>query len=335
MSGSTIVQRLFVLLCTLLLAACAGTIQRESGAGARRVQGASYSGVEIVLNDEARRAQGDNPLFNARELGEYVRKQLDAHELLNAQGTHRVEVTIEHMRVRSAAAAVILGIMAGADSIDGYVRVYDANGRQVHGYKVNASYALGGLAGGQDTTRLGWLYAKFAELTVAELAGETPDVAVAKGKAHGGAATSTVSITPDTAGASRGGTRIAPPPSPAPAPRVAAAPAVAQLALADSDPAQPRRIASGFAAIDDLDAIPYLSDRGRSEYEKWLKLPTPRAFAIASNGYFWHTSGLKPREEGLPTDPAERALLMCERNAKQACKLYAVNRSVVWSNAGN
>src|SRR3954462_9826198 len=107
MSASTIVQRLIVLVCTLLLAACAGTIQRESGAGARRVQGASYKGVEIVLNDEARRAQGDNPLFNARELGDYVRKQLDAHELLNAQGTHRVEVTIEHMRVRSAAAAML------------------------------------------------------------------------------------------------------------------------------------------------------------------------------------------------------------------------------------
>jgi hypothetical protein len=117
MSASTFVQRLVALLGTLLLAACAGTIQRESGAGARRVEGATYTGVEIVLSEDARRAQKDNPLFNARELGEYVRKQIESRDLLNAQGTHRVEVTIEHMRVRSAAAAVLLGVMAGADSI--------------------------------------------------------------------------------------------------------------------------------------------------------------------------------------------------------------------------
>ena len=93
---------------------------------------------------------------------------------------------------------------------------------------------------------------------------------------------------------------------------------------------QPPRIASGFAAIDDIDAIPYLSDRGRDDYAQWLKLPTPRAFAIADDGHYWHTSGLKPKDETLPADPSERALLMCERNAKRPCKLYAVNRSVVW-----
>jgi uncharacterized protein YbjQ (UPF0145 family) len=94
---------------------------------------------------------------------------------------------------------------------------------------------------------------------------------------------------------------------------------------------QPRHIASGFAAIDDIDAIPYLSDRGRSDYAAWLKLPTPRAFAIAPNGYYWHTSGVRPRDEALPTDPVERALLLCERNAKRPCKLYAVNGAVVWT----
>jgi hypothetical protein len=321
MSASTFVQRLVALLGTLLLAACAGTIQRESGAGARRVEGATYTGVEIVLSEDARRAQKDNPLFNARELGEYVRKQLESRDLLNAQGTHRVEVTIEHMRVRSAAAAVLLGVMAGADSIDGHVRVYDARGRQVHGYKVTASYALGGLGGGQDSTRLGWLYAKFAELAVAELAGATPDVAVARGRARPSAATAAGSIAPSPQVA------ITPPAQP----RAEAQVAAAQVPV----PAQPRSLASGFAAIDDVDAVPYLSDRGRGEYQKWLKLPTPRAFAIASNGHFWHTSGLKPREPGLPTDPSERALLMCERSAKQPCKLYAVNHAVVWARASD
>ena len=33
----------------------------------------------------------------------------------------------------------------------------------------------------------------------------------------------------------------------------------------------------------------------------------------------------------LPTDPAERAVTGCERAAQMPCKLYAVNRAVVWT----
>lgn len=117
-----------------------------------------------------------------------------------------------------------------------------------------------------------------------------------------------------------------PPPVMAPIAPVAPLPAVTH-----ADPVQPPRIASGFAAIDDIDAIPYLSDRGRASYSEWLKYPTPRAFAISSTGFFFSTSGLTPRDSTLPTDPVERALVGCERNAKTSCRLYAVNGSVVWT----
>jgi hypothetical protein len=124
---------------------------------------------------------------------------------------------------------------------------------------------------------------------------------------------------------------MAPPlPSAAPrAPMAAEAPA-APLAPQSPQSPQPQRIASGYAAIDDIDAIPYLSDRGRQEYQRYLTWPTPKAFALASNGYFWSASGLKPKDPALPTDPTERALQGCERAAKMPCKLYAVNGSVVW-----
>ena len=115
------------------------------------------------------------------------------------------------------------------------------------------------------------------------------------------------------------------PPAAPQAPVAAVAPPAAQ-----PPGAQPQRIASGYAAIDDIDAIPYLSDRGREEYRKYLGWPTPKAFALASNGYFWSASGLKPKDPALPTDPTERALQGCERAAKMPCRLYAVNGSVVW-----
>ena len=321
-------QRWLLLASVLWLAGCAGTIQRESQSGAHRIENARYSAVDVVLTDDGRREAADNPLFNVRELGDYVRRRLEGRNLLDLQGTHSLEVSIQHVRVRSALSAVMLGVMAGADLIEGYVRVYDQRGRQVHGYKVNASYALGGLAGGQDSTRLGWLYDKFSELAVAELAGATDQATVAKGRARPDPQppAPSVAITP-AAAPSAPAVAIAPP---------AAAPARPAMTATAAVPAggavqQPRHIASGFAAIDDVDAIPYLSDRGRRDYAQWLKLPTPRAFAIANNGYYWHTSGLRPREETLPTDPTERALLMCERAAKRPCKLYAVNGSVVWS----
>ena len=189
-----IIVRVCLCAAVLLLTGCAATIQRETNAGARKIESATYTGVDIVLTDAARRLQADNPQFSVRELGDYVRRRLEATELLNPQGTHRVEVTIESFRVRSAAAAVMLGIMAGTDQIDGYVRVYDARGRQVHGYKVNAHYGLGGWGGDQDGMRMNWLYDKFSELTIAELSGSTPQNAVAKGRAVPAAPSGTAAV---------------------------------------------------------------------------------------------------------------------------------------------
>jgi hypothetical protein len=67
------------------------------------------------------------------------------------------------------------GVMAGTDNVTGDVIVRDASGKQVRRFTVNASYGLGGFAGGQDDMRLGWLFDKFAEHTVAELGGPRKD----------------------------------------------------------------------------------------------------------------------------------------------------------------
>ncbi|WP_427914623.1 DUF4410 domain-containing protein [Ramlibacter sp. MMS24-I3-19] len=325
----TLMKWMVVGTAALLLAACSGTIQRDTNGGSRRIAGSRYTAVDVVLTDAARQLQADNPQFNARELGEFVRRRLEANNLLDAQGTHRVEITIDSFRVRSAAAAVLLGIMAGTDQIDGYVRVFDARGRQVHGYKVAASYGLGGWGGGQDGMRMNWLYDRFSELTVAELAGTTDPTMLAKRAPGTGGNTVATSLRP------------ASPPPVQPATQVAAS-LRPPVPVAPTQPAQPgaptstvpaagvHAIASGFAAIDDVDAVPYLSERGRKVYQEWLKYPLPRAFAIAPNGYFWQTATTRPKDPDMPVDPGERALLGCERAAKRPCKLYAVNNSVVW-----
>ncbi|MBK6004933.1 hypothetical protein JJB11_02410 [Ramlibacter ginsenosidimutans] len=111
---------------------------------------------------------------------------------------------------------------------------------------------------------------------------------------------------------------------------VPAAPATVSTTSTVVARAQPGFIASGYAAVEDVDALPYLSDRGRAEYREWLLRPTPKAFAISEKGHWWAAWSLSPKDASMPTDPNERALVACQRNAGIPCKLYAVNGSVVW-----
>lgn len=80
---------------------------------------------------------------------------------------------------------------------------------------------------------------------------------------------------------------------------------------------------SDFAAIDNVDAIPYLKDTGREAYRVFLSKSLPRAFAVSASGeWSW-------AEEG--DDPAERVLSSCQASSNSPCKLYAVDDYVVWS----
>lgn len=92
--------------------------------------------------------------------------------------------------------------------------------------------------------------------------------------------------------------------------------------------AAPAKLATThFAAIDDVTAVPYLSEGGRDGYRKFLTRSTPRAFAIAADG------GWSWAEEG--DDPAERVLAACQDGRKTPCHLYAIDNDVVWSDPIN
>jgi hypothetical protein len=82
--------------------------------------------------------------------------------------------------------------------------------------------------------------------------------------------------------------------------------------------------------LRDVDAIPYINDKARQRYRDWLKSAPPRAFAISAAGAYAYTSGTAPADETLPSDPVERAVVLCNRNSKQPCALYAVDGAVVW-----
>lgn len=88
----------------------------------------------------------------------------------------------------------------------------------------------------------------------------------------------------------------------------------------------------GAMLVDDVDAIPYISDRGRESYRDWLGRPTPRAFALSAEGHWAATWTLNPTDASHPRDPSERALMICQQRSKGVpCKLYAINGAVVWT----
>jgi hypothetical protein len=308
------------------LVGCAGTIERESKVGSQRIQGATYRSVEVVLADSARKLQADNMQFSVRELSEYVRRRLESTDLLDEQGALRVEVTIESFRVRSAAAAVLLGIMAGTDSIEGYVRVFDANNKQVHGFKVNASYGLGGWGGGQDSMRMNWLYDKFSELAVAELSGSTQAVNVKKGSGVRKASAPVV-ITPSGRTTSVSDqSRL----SSAVAVEAPKKPLAVQPEWIPNAELRSKYPATDFAKLNDVASVPGVSNFCRDRYKVWLGWSNPKAFAVGPAGNCGYTQGTKPANPDLRIDPAERALVACTGLSKGDCKLYAIDDAIVW-----
>jgi dienelactone hydrolase len=88
-------------------------------------------------------------------------------------------------------------------------------------------------------------------------------------------------------------------------------------------PAQPMPAKTNYAQVDDVEAVPFLSDNGRKAYRDYLTKLTPRAFAVSPSGaWTW-------AEEG--EDPEARALATCSAKSSAACRLYSIDDYVVWN----
>jgi dienelactone hydrolase len=88
-------------------------------------------------------------------------------------------------------------------------------------------------------------------------------------------------------------------------------------------PQPPMPQPTNFAGIDDVDAVPFLSENGRRAYRDYLTKMTPRAFAVSPSGaWTW-------AEEG--EDPEARALATCSAKSDKPCRLYSVDQHVVWN----
>jgi dienelactone hydrolase len=88
-------------------------------------------------------------------------------------------------------------------------------------------------------------------------------------------------------------------------------------------PAPPTPARTDYAKVDDVEAVPFLSENGRRAYQEYLSKMTPRAFAVSPSGaWTW-------AEEG--EDPDGRALATCTAKSTEPCRLYSVDDYVVWN----
>jgi hypothetical protein len=156
----------------MVLGACASGVTRLDGAmnTAPKVDPVVRS-VNVWLSDDAKKLVADNLKFNQDTLRSTVERSLQAQNMLKSDAGQKLDVEVTGFRVRSAFTAIMFGFMAGNDNIEGIVTVSDGTGKVMKRAKVSASYALGGIGGGQDESRMAWLYEEFTKHTVAELSG--------------------------------------------------------------------------------------------------------------------------------------------------------------------
>jgi hypothetical protein len=168
-----------VVLLTSVAAGCASGVKRHEDAAKREAyfakSGKIAGDVKLTMSKEAQAQLSDNLKFDQNKLLDTVKRALEAKNLLAKTPDAKLpqlEIYVTDIRVRSNVTAVLFGFMAGNDRVAGDVIARDGTGKELQRFSVSASYALGGLAGGQDDARMGWLYETFAKHTIQELTGE-------------------------------------------------------------------------------------------------------------------------------------------------------------------
>jgi hypothetical protein len=159
----------------LFLVGCASNVNRNTSSVKEEkfqvIQFKSFKSVSLDLDVNAKVKHQDNTNFSPDELLSKIKLTLLANEYLKTENNNSnlsVEVVITNVRVRSGAAAILLGFFAGADYITGNIFVKDGD-KVLDKFEVDISYAWGGVAGGDTNTRMVWMYESFANKMMEEL----------------------------------------------------------------------------------------------------------------------------------------------------------------------
>ena len=160
------ISTIVAILALFLVTGCTTQVTRSSEASTVKVR--ALKNVTAEMSPQAIQKVADGVNFDINRLHATLRTALKSKQLIADDGDYDLKVVIKDVRIRSTGSAVMFGIFAGDDHLFGDAIVLDKSGEAVYTYTAKASYALGGFAGG-SSTRIDWLYEKFAELVSDEL----------------------------------------------------------------------------------------------------------------------------------------------------------------------
>ena len=153
----------------LATAGCSTQVTRPEGRETARTPVKALQDFTVEMSPEAKQQLSDNVKFDLDALTSVLERTLQGRDLLAADGGYRLAVVVNDIRVRSTFSAVTWGFLAGDDHLRGEAVIRNLAGEPVYSFGVSASYALGGLGGGQDASRMNWLYEEFSEMIADEL----------------------------------------------------------------------------------------------------------------------------------------------------------------------
>jgi len=166
-----LLRRIALALLITTLAACASQVTRPPEATTTREPVRALTSFEIEISAAAKAAMADaeTQKFDLVAFRGVLQRTLDAAKLVSPDGDFKLTVTIDELRVRSTFNAIMWGFMAGTDQLNGTATLTRLDGRPVGNFKIGTSYGLGGFGGGQDSSRVAWLYEEFAKMLTQEL----------------------------------------------------------------------------------------------------------------------------------------------------------------------
>jgi hypothetical protein len=162
-------RSVMLLLPLLVIAGCSSQITRPENVDATRPIVKALQDFTVEMSPNAKLQLADNVKFDINALRSTLLRTLEGNSLIAENGDYRLKVVVNDIRVRSTFNAVMWGFMAGNDHLTGDVIVLNLAGEPIDNFEASASYALGGVGGGQDTSRMNWLYEEFSEMVANEL----------------------------------------------------------------------------------------------------------------------------------------------------------------------
>ena len=169
MLKANIALRGFAVIAALALSACASQVTRTEPAGTPREPVRALVSFDVTMSPSSTAQLSDNLKFDLDALRAMIQRTLDSKNLIAPDGDFVLKVAVDDIRTRSTFTAIMFGFMAGDDHLNGTATLLARDGKPVGSFGVKVSYALGGIAGGQDTARLSWLYEEFAKKLTDEL----------------------------------------------------------------------------------------------------------------------------------------------------------------------